>query len=86
MADHEDDRLMPEKTVEWLQDEALRRCRTRLGCSDLQTVRIGPTKPEGSGPNWELLAFIPELDAVAHYEAMDEIHKLRGMYALAKRK
>jgi hypothetical protein len=24
MADHEDDRYMPEKTVEWLQDDALR--------------------------------------------------------------
>jgi hypothetical protein len=32
------------------------------------------------------VAFKPELHRAAHNEAMNEIHKLRGMYALAKRR
>jgi len=85
MADHEDDRLMEEKSVEWLQAEALRLCRMQLGCGHLEAVRIGPTKPAGSGPNWELLAFKPELHPGAHGNAMRVIYMLRGKYALAKR-
>ena len=86
MADDDDNRLMPEKTVEWLQDEALRLCRTQVGCGHLQAVRIGPTKPKSSGPNGELLAFKPELFRDAHNNAMGVIHMMRGRYALAKRK
>ena len=82
MTDDKDDRLVPEKTVEWLQDEALKRCQRRLGCRDLKAVIIGRTKPRGSGPNWEVLAFLPELSPAAEHEAMEEIHRLRGIYAL----
>lgn len=77
------DRLMPERPRQWLQDEALRRCRHRLGCGHLEAVLIGRTKPSGSGSNWELLAFKPQLPATACTEAMNEIDKLRGTYALA---
>jgi hypothetical protein len=31
------------------------------------------------------VAFKPELHRAAHNEAMNEIHKLRGMYALARK-
>jgi hypothetical protein len=85
MTDQEDDRLMPEKTLEWLQAEALRRCRHRLGCGHLEAVIIGRTKPIGGGPNWEILAFKPELHPAAENEAMEEIHRLRGTYALKAR-
>lgn len=81
MADREDDRLMPEKTVEWLQDEALKCCRRRLGCGHLEAVLIGRTKPRGS-PNWDVLAFKPQLPQAAESQAMDEIDSLRGTYAL----
>ena len=74
---------MPEKTREWLQAEALKRCRRRLGCGHLEAVFVGSTKPSGSGPNWEVLAFKPELPPIAEAEAMDEIHQLRAVYALA---
>jgi hypothetical protein len=77
---------MPEKSIEWLQAEALRLCRMQLGCRHLQAVLIGPTKPKGSGPNWELLAFKPELDAHAHDAAMRVICMMRGTYALTKRR
>jgi hypothetical protein len=85
MTDDKDDRLMPEKSVEWLQAEALRLCRIQIGCHHLEAVLIGPTKPKGSGPNWELLAFKPELGGAAHNVAMRVIHIMRGTYALAKR-
>jgi hypothetical protein len=86
MTDEDDDRLMQEKTVEWLQAEALKLCRLQLGCHHLEAVLIGPTKPKGSGPNWELLAFKPELHPHAHDAAMRVIHMMRGVYALAKRR
>ncbi len=73
----------PEKSRAWLEAETLRRCKRRPGCGHLEAVRIGRIKPSGSGPNWELLAFTPELDPVARAEAMVELDKLRGTYALA---
>ena len=62
--------------------EALNRCRRRLGCGHLQAVFIERTRPEGSGPNWDLLAFKPQLPPAAENEAMNEIDRLRGAYAL----
>jgi len=85
MADDKNHRLMPEKTVEWLQAEALRCCRHRHGCSHLQAVIIGRTRPTNGGPNWELLAFKPELALSAEYDAMEEIHRLRGTYDLKRK-
>jgi len=49
---------VPEKTVEWLQAEALRRCRTKVGCRHLEAVFIRRTKPEGSRQNWNVLVGI----------------------------
>jgi hypothetical protein len=51
MTDKDDDGLMPEKSIEWLQAEALRLCRMQLGCRHLQAVLIGPTKPKGRNLN-----------------------------------
>jgi hypothetical protein len=85
MSDDHDERLMPEKTLEWLQREALRLCKMRVGCHHLEAVVIGRTRPQGSSPNWELLAFKPELPIVAENEAMEVIHFLRGTYALKPR-
>ena len=85
MTDNDDQRRMPEKSREWIQALALENCRRRPGCGILEAVLIAPTKPRGSGPNWELIAFKPELHRAAYHEAMQEIHKLRGTYALAKR-
>ena len=77
--------MMPEKTLEWLQSEALRLCKMRVGCHHLEAVLIGRVRPKGSGPNWELLAFRPELPMGAENEAMEVIHLLRGTYALKSR-
>jgi hypothetical protein len=73
---------MEEKTLEWLQAEALRRCRTRHACDHLEAIFIGRTKPRGSNPNWEILAFKPELAPAAEKAAMAVIRILRGTYAL----
>jgi hypothetical protein len=78
--------MMPEKARDFLEAECLRVARLQLGCKHLQAVRIGRTKPSGSGPNWEVLGFKPELPTIAHQEAMEAIDGLRGRYALAKRK
>jgi hypothetical protein len=74
---------MPEKNKDFIEAECLKVAKVQLGCSDLQAVRIGRTKPGGSGPNWEVLAFRPELPPRAHEAAMTMIAKLRQMSALA---
>jgi hypothetical protein len=51
---------MPEKMWDWLGAESLRIARLQLGCGELTSVRIGPLKPQGSGPNWEVLGFKPD--------------------------
>ena len=48
---------MPEKSREFIEAECLKVARLEQGCSDLVRVRIGRTKPRGSGPNWEVLGF-----------------------------
>jgi len=53
--------LMPKKGWDFLEQEALRRARNQLGCCHLKAVKIGPLKPMGSGPNWEVLGFTPDL-------------------------
>jgi hypothetical protein len=79
-----DDRLMPEKSAAWLEAECLRRCRLLALSRDLEAVKIERIKPAGSGPNWQVAAFKPELDGVAYEEAMLVIARLRGTYVLAK--
>jgi hypothetical protein len=44
---------------------------------------IGRTKSIDGGPNWELLAFEPELAPEAYMEAMKAVDILRQVYALA---
>ena len=48
------------------------------------SVKIGPTRPMGSGPNWKLLAFKPELHDRAYDNAVKAISILRRIYALAR--
>jgi hypothetical protein len=68
----------------WLEAECLRRCRRLPPCRHLEAVKIERTKPTGSGPNWQVVAFKPELNEIAHQEAMKTIDVVRGTYALAK--
>jgi hypothetical protein len=88
-------RLMPEKSAAWLEAECLRRCRLLALGRHWRWVDIGlgstfgggqdrADKTAGSGPNWQVAAFKPELDGVAHEEAMVVIAHLRGTYALAR--
>ena len=60
---------MPEKSPAWLEAECLKRCRHLMSCRHLEAVKIEPTKPTGSGRNWQVAAFKPELDEIAHQEA-----------------
>jgi hypothetical protein len=75
---------MPEKSAAWLEAECLRRCRRLVLSRHLEAVKIERTKPVGSGPNWQLAAFKPELNGIDYHEAMGTIAILRGTYALAK--
>jgi hypothetical protein len=74
---------MPEKNREFIEAECLKVARVQQGCSDLGAVRIGRTRPSGSGPNWEVLGFSPELPPLAQSYALDAIDRLRQRYALA---
>jgi hypothetical protein len=75
--------LMQEKSKVFLESLCLAACRHRPGCAHLQRVVIGRIKPLGSGPNWEVLAFKPELPPFAHAEALKAAGRVRGMYSLA---
>jgi hypothetical protein len=79
-----DSPFMPEKSAAWLEAECLRLCSHLVLSRGLEAVKIEPIKPAGSGPNWQVAAFKPELDGVAYQEAMRVIAQLRGTYALAK--
>jgi hypothetical protein len=76
---------MPEKSSKFLEAECLKVARRQIGCSHLKAVRIGPLRPTGSGPNWEVLGFTPNLPPTAKSEAMQAIDVLRGTYALEKK-
>jgi hypothetical protein len=76
---------MPEKDAAFIQAECLKAARRALGCSDLQAVRIGPLKPKGSGPNWEVYGFFPTLPAMLDAEARKAIAPIRQTYALKLR-
>jgi hypothetical protein len=77
---------MPETTATFIEAECLRVAKLQLSCSELTAVRIGRTKPRGSGPNWEVLGFTPDLPPQATEMAMTAIAALRRKYALAPRR
>ena len=77
---------IPEKAVDFLEAECLKMARRRLHCEHLEAVKIGPTRPMGSGPNWELLAFKPELHGRAYDNAMRAVQILRQIYVLARKR
>lgn len=74
---------MQEKSKAFLELLCLAACRRRPGCTHLQRVVIGRIKPLGGGPNWEVLAFKPELPSFARGEALKAVNLVRGMYSLA---
>ena len=76
--------MMPEKSWDFLERESLRVARGQLGCGHLKAVRIGPLKPLGTGPNWEVLGFTPDLPEGAKNNAMNAIDVLRGTWALKR--
>jgi hypothetical protein len=75
---------MPAKSREFIEAECLKVARHEQGCSDLQRVTIGPLKPSGSGPNWEVLGFSPPLPELAFDYAMRAIDRVRQKYALER--
>jgi hypothetical protein len=74
----------PEKSAAWLEAECLRRCHDLAPCRHLRVVKVKRTKGAGSGPNWQVAAFEPELHGSAADEAMRTIDVLRGIYELAR--
>jgi hypothetical protein len=75
---------IPEKSREEIEIECLRVARLAVGCSHLQRVRIGPLKPKGGAPNWEVFGFSPQLPALAQIEALEVIAPLRQKFSLKR--
>jgi hypothetical protein len=59
-----DERLMREKSAAWLEAECLRWCRLLVLSRHLKAVKIERIKPAGTGPNWQLAPFKPDLDGI----------------------
>jgi hypothetical protein len=79
-------RKMQEKSAEWLEERCLHMCHRSILLRHLKRVKIEPTKPPGTGPNWQVAGFEPELrtGSPAYNEAMDIIYRIRGSYALGR--
>jgi hypothetical protein len=74
---------MAEKSREFIEGECLRVVRLQLDCGHLTAVAIARTEPLGSGLNWEVLGFNPELPSATRAEAIKAIDDIRAQYALA---
>ena len=79
---------MEAKTAKWLENKCLHMCRASTLCRHLRRVKIEPTKPPGTGPNWQVAGFDPPLgeNSPAYREAMRIINRIRVTYALARAK
>jgi hypothetical protein len=73
---------MPEKSKDFIEAECLKTARLQIGCRHLERVFIGRRKPAGSGPNWEVLGFTPQLPPRAQAAAETAIAQLTQKYAL----
>jgi hypothetical protein len=74
---------MPEMTRAVLNAECVRLVRNHaLGCKGVQAVSIVRATPPGSGPNWYVSQFIPELPPFAEKEAREVCLYLSERYAL----
>jgi hypothetical protein len=76
---------MPERDAAFIEAECLKAVRQAWGCKDTGHVKIGPIKPAGSGPNWEVLGVDPPLPPMARDIALELIAPLRQRYALKRR-
>ena len=76
---------MPEKTKAFIEAKCLEAARRAAGCKDLEKVSIERTKPMGSGSNWQVAGFRPQLPKIAESEALKVIAPLRQQYALPEK-
>jgi hypothetical protein len=74
---------MQETTRQLLEAECVRWVRAHaLGCKDLEAVEIARCQPSGSGANWYVKRFIPELPPIAAREARAICARITGHVAL----
>jgi hypothetical protein len=74
---------MAEKSRSFIEAECLNVARLHQGCKHLKAVAIARTGPPNGNPNWEVLAFNPELPSAVRTQAIEAIETLRGRYVLA---
>jgi hypothetical protein len=75
--------MMPEESRSFIEGECLRVARLQAGCQHLKAVAIARMQPSNDNPNWEVLAFNPELPTTARAGAIQAIEEMRGQYRLA---
>jgi hypothetical protein len=75
---------METKSAEWLAAESRRVANLQIEVGgEIKEVKIRRTYPTGTGPNCEVLEFVPSLPPIAERAALDAISPLTGTYALA---
>ena len=73
---------MPAKSRSFIEAECLSAARLQRGCEHLKAVAIARTDLGNGGPNWEVLAFDPELSSAVRTKAMEAIEPIRDQYVL----
>ena len=74
---------MPDESRLFIEGECLRVARAQPGCGHLKAIAIARMYASNGGPNWEVLAFHPELSSPMRAQAVEAIEIVRDQYVLA---
>jgi hypothetical protein len=74
---------MQEESRSFIEGECLRVAQLQAGCQHLKAVAIARVEPSTENPNWEVLAFNPELPTTARAGAIHAIEEVRAQCRLA---
>ena len=74
---------MPEESRSFIEAECMRVARLQRGCEHLIAVAVARMESPNGSPNWEVLAFEPEMPSAVRTRAIEAIESIRGQYVLA---
>jgi hypothetical protein len=76
-------KIMPQESRSFIEAECLRVARLQPACEHLKAVAIARLAQPNVSPNWEVLAFWPELPSAVRAKAIEATENMRRQYVLA---